>query len=161
MKTPSGKGIINTQEQYNFSNTYVFDKYTGNELEIANRRFFTIFGYDLLNNYKSLETKVVGELKKPYSDTIKRNLEIVFGNLVKGIKEQGEGRFKEFKSAYSKPSKVLSEVAKDWNAYEKAKRPNSLLIDLNPSSDIKQQFEQLYSGVNGGDDTSFNNKFVF
>ena len=161
MKTPPGKGIINTQEQYNFSNTYVFGKFTGEEKDIADRRFFTIFGYDLLNNYKSLETKVVGELKKPYSTTIENNLKRVFGDVVKGIKEQGDGRFKEFKSTYSKPSKVLSEVAKDWNAYEKAKRPNSLLIDLNPSSDIKQQFEQLYSGVNGGDDKSFNNKFVF
>jgi hypothetical protein len=152
-------GIIEDQgENYDFSKINAFYYKGGDATDLADKRFVTVFGQDLHNNYKELETKIIGELtQKPYKERIENNMKTSYGDFINDIFKQANAAFKKSKDSHSKASKTLPD---NWNSLRKQSRESGILIQTNPTSEVLQEFQQLYSGVNI-DDNTFNSKFTF
>jgi len=127
----------------------------------ADMRFYLIFGYDLTNNYKELETKCVGVLSSDnnWKKFIETDLNKYYREPAILERKLILAKFKEYKDYKSKFSKWLPN---DWNQLNKKDRKNSLVLKSSPSSDDKIRLQNLYLGYNSSDDKlTFNGKVTF
>ena len=149
--------IIPTSTEYSFNNVYALDIPFGN---LAEKQFCAIFCKDLLTDFSTIQTKVVGELNvKPMNKALTDELTKYKKNC-ENLTKQGKILFKNCKDTLKKFSNNLPS---NWNEMKNNKKRKSGLSLQNPQNTTQQKdLSNLY--VNANSDTStttFNGKVTF
>ncbi len=120
----------------------------------ADKQFCTIFSKDLILDFTTIQTQVLGELNtKPFNTELTKVLRDNYQTKCKQLSTDGKKRFKKEKFTTKLPS--------DWNKLKKKDRPNGLELQ-NPQDSAKQeQLLNLYSNSNTNTDNTFNGKVTF
>jgi len=120
----------------------------------ADKQFCTIFSKDLILDFTTIQTQVLGELNtKPFNTELTKVLRDNYQTKCKQLSTDGKKRFKKEKFTTKLPS--------DWNKLKKKDRPNGLELQ-NPQDSAKQeQLLKLYSNSNTNTDNTFNGKVTF
>jgi hypothetical protein len=145
-------------DDYNGAQTYSL---LGNGFETAaDKRFYLIFGYDLVNDYTNFEKNVLGTLDKTtgWKKFVSEDLEFYYRKPAVNENKLMQNQFKLVEKIGTKPNTVLPS---DWNKLAKADRKNSLIIKTNPTDTNKKELQNLYLGYNSSKDDLFNGKVVF
>jgi hypothetical protein len=124
------------------------------------KRFYLIFGYDLVKDYNNFKNKVLGTLNKTegWEKFVTDSLEKNYRKPAIDESKQLSKLFDKVKKTGTKPNTKLPD---NWNALSRDERKNSLIKKTNPTDDEKKQLQNLYLGYNSNTDKSFNGKVVF
>jgi hypothetical protein len=124
----------------------------------ADKRFFLVFGWQLVNNYKSFETQVIGSFtSKDWTSFISKSLNKNY----KGPADNEKKKISEIFSNYKKETNKTY-VPGDVTTFIKNKRQTSLTIKTASTDNDKTRLKNLYLGQNSNSDkNTFNGKVIF
>jgi hypothetical protein len=144
------KNIIPNTTSYSFDSINTIGTTFDNS---ADKQFCTIFSKDLILDFTTIQTKVLGELNtKPFNTELTKVLRD-YQTKCKGLSTDGKSRFEK--------KKFTTQLPPDWNKLKKKDRPNGLELQ-NPQDSAKQeQLLKLYSNSNTNTDNTFNGKVTF
>lgn len=152
------KGIITNDYTENQSYSLLDSKFA--TATPADKRFYLIFGYDLVNDYRNFENKVLGTLSgvAGWKKFVTTDLEFYYKKPADGENKKLANVFKEIERTGTKPN---TKLPGDWNKLSNEDRSNSLVKKTNPTDEQKKQLQNLYLGYNSNNDDSFNGKVTF
>lgn len=161
------KIISPADNQYNDTQTYTLPKGSF-ENKIPEKRFFLVFGNDLVknSNFSEMVNTLLTSQSQRNDDKYKVNKDfrdyvIVELDKIKKLAEEEQKEMKKLFSEYSSANQTKkvylpSDIAK----LRKESRETGLSLTT-PTSEQSQRLKDLYTGLNSSTDNSFNGKVTF
>lgn len=149
--------IIETLPNYSFDQLYYFGNPT--LIPLPDRRFYTIFGDDILDNFIKFKNEVIGSLNtKPYNKYIESYLDGIKTS-AEELRNKGEKKFKDLKNFFPKYNSA-NLLPTNYNTIKNTDRETPISFQTPQDSAKQNSLKELYSGKNSTGD-KFNLKFTF